>query len=116
MVFGLVGFSYRLGLTEARTIALGALLLVLGSLFFGALGILARHGGHAGVAALFFGALLAGGIGYLWTGGEGLLIGILGGAAVGLVIRHGARPPLNDPPASGSTLSEISEDDTPFGN
>jgi hypothetical protein len=116
LVFGLVASSYRLGLAEAGMVALGALLLVAGALFFGGIGILARQGGHAGVAALFFGALLAGSIGYLWTGSEGLLIGILGGAAVGLLIRRGTRPPLIDPPSPGPAVSETSEDDTPFLN
>ncbi len=89
----------------ATAIVVTVLLLMAGALFFGGLAYVASTTGVRGVAALFSGAAAGGVPGYWLASATGLLIGVIGGAAVGILgslLRHRAalppHYPREDPP------------------
>jgi len=84
-LFGAIAGHGRFQAAATTSIALAVLLLFAGALFFGGLAYAASAGGSRGVAALFFGGVAGGVPGFWLAAATGLLIGVIGGATLGLV-------------------------------
>jgi hypothetical protein len=71
--------------SAALSIAIAVLLLIAGALFFGGLAYAFSSAGSRGAAALFIGAVACGSSGFWLASIPGLLIGVIGGGALGIL-------------------------------
>lgn len=90
LAVGWVGYHFHFGAVQILVIILFTLLLIGLALFFGSIGYLASKGGVAGVGILFLMILLMGTIGFYRHQMEGLMMGVVGGMALGVLLWRGA--------------------------
>jgi len=113
MLLGALGARAGVSLQMVGLVAMAALLLVGGALFFGGLAFAISRSGMPGIASMFGGATAGGVVGYYLATATGLLVGVLGGATLGTLGSLAGRcfAPRYQPPQMDAPPPRISRDD-----